>query len=270
MQLDESAAGQAGIVVGVAAPADIAETVDLPGEVRLNGERVSELRPRFRSLVRDMRKRLGDSVKTGEVVAILESNESLGEYELRTGPGGTVIAVGAVPGQSVGEETILYKVADLSSVWVDAAVYPPQMALVRRGLRARIAAESAPALMANGTISYVGPVEGEGTRTSLARVVLPNPDRRWQPGLFVTVRVTVSRSRVPVAVPEDAVVRTAQGPAVFLANGASYRLQPVTAGRSDGSKTEILAGLEPGARIVVRNAFRLKAELGRSEVETDD
>ncbi len=214
VRLGDGVAAQIGIAIGTAMPAEIAEIIELPGEVRLDGERVSELKPRFSGIVREMRKHLGDKVQPDEIVAILESNESLGDYELRAGPGGTIIAVGAVPGQSVREETVLYKVADLSSLWVDAAVYPPQMGRIHKGQAARITSDAAPDLVADGTISYLGPSEFEDSRTSLARIVLRNASGRWQPGLFVTVRAPLHRARVPVAVPDQAIVRTASGTAV--------------------------------------------------------
>ena len=111
----------------------------------------------------------------------------------------------------------------------------------------------------------MGPLLEQDTRVSYGRVVLPNTGGRWAPGLYVSVAVTVDRFRAPVAVPEEALVRTSRGPGVFRADGATFELQPVIAGRSDGEWTEILEGLEPGARIVIRNAFLLKAELGKSE-----
>jgi cobalt-zinc-cadmium efflux system membrane fusion protein len=79
----------------------------------------------------------------------------------------------------------------------------------------------------------------------------------------------VDRFSARVAVPEAAIVRTSRGPAVFRAAGSTFELQPVSPGRSDGEWTEIVAGLEAGARVVTRNAFLLKAELGKSEASHD-
>jgi len=73
--------------------------------------------------------------------------------------------------------------------------------------------------------------------------------------------VVVERVTVPVAVPEDAIVRVGTGSAVFRADSTGFEVQLVSVGRSDGTTTEILSGLEPGARIVAKGAFWLKAEL---------
>jgi len=111
----------------------------------------------------------------------------------------------------------------------------------------------------------VGPLLEQDTRVSRGRIVLPNDRGQWQPGLFVTAQIVVDQARVAVAVPEDAIVRTSSGPAVFRAAESTFELQPVAVGRTDGEWTEIVDGLESGARIVVRNAYLLKAELGKSE-----
>jgi len=99
------------------------------------------------------------------------------------------------------------------------------------------------------------------TRSTYARVVLPNRDGRWQPGRLVTAVVVTDRVTVPVAVPEDAIVRMGTGAAVFRADSSGFEVQPVTVGRSDGTTTEIVSGLERGAHIAAKNAFWLKAEL---------
>ncbi len=120
-----------------------------------------------------------------------------------------------------------------------------------------------------GAIAYVGPLLEQDTRVSYGRVVLSNKDGFWRPGLFVTVRVLVERAQVAVAVPEDAIVRSKQGPAVFRAAADTFKLQPVVLGRTDGTLAEIVSGLEAGATVVVENAFLLKAELGKSEAHHD-
>ena len=70
--------------------------------------------------------------------------------------------------------------------------------------------------------------------------------------------------------PEDAIVRTASGPAVFRAHGNTFELQPIQIGRSDGQRTEILAGLAAGDSIVVANTFILKSELEKGAVRDED
>ena len=258
-----------GIEIGQAQALEIDVTLESPGEVHLDEERVLEVRPRFGGIVQSLSRRLGDRVKTGDVLAVIQSNESLSDYEVAAAQGGVVVSRDASVGEAVHPETVLFTIADFSKVWVDFAIYPQHLDKVRSGQSVFITAASREDLTARGTIDYVGPLLEQDTRVSYGRIVLPNAGAIWQPGLFVTVRVLVDRAQVSVAVPEEAIIRSKFGPAVFRAQGNAFELQPVVTGRSDGEHTEIVDGLEAGAAIVTANAFVLKAELGKSEAHHD-
>lgn len=266
VRLSLEAVKRAGIAVGRAGPTTISIQVDLPGEVKLDSERVLILHPRFAGVVRQMRKSLGDLVNTGEVVALVQSNESLTDYAITSTMSGRVMERGATPGQAVTPDVPLYTVANLSQVWVEFAVYPHQIGSIRRGESVRVT-RTGTGLTAIGTISYVSSVLAEDTRVSLARVVLPNLGGRWEPGLFVNVSVTTDRATVPVGVPDDAVVRVGEGSAVFVARGSTFVRRPVVIGRNDGRMAEVLSGLATGDSVVVHNAFVLKSELEKSRAE---
>jgi len=257
------------IETGVAGPRAIEVRVQTPGEVRLNAERVVQIRPRFPGVVQSLSGRLGDIVGAGDRLAVVHSNESLTDYEIVSPMRGTIVAREVAIGQGVDHESVLYTIADLSTVWVDFALFPQIASQVRRGQAVRIRMGSGDSLVAAGTISYVGPLLEQDTRVAYGRVVLANPAGRWSPGMYVGAAITVDRFRADVAVPEAAIVRTSRGAGIFRADGSTFELQPVVPGRSDGTWTEILEGLEPGAWIVIRNAYLLKAELGKSEATHD-
>jgi cobalt-zinc-cadmium efflux system membrane fusion protein len=267
--LTPEAVRAAEIEVDAAGPRAIEVRVDAPGEVHLNGERVLQVRPRFAGIVRSLDKRLGDAVAKDDLLGVIQSNESLTEYELRAAMAGTVVSRDVAPGAAVDREDVLFTIADLNTVWIDFAIYPQHIGLVRRGHSAVIRSRSGPSRTAVGTVSYVGPLLEQDTRVSYGRVVLPNHGGEWQPGVYVTASITVDTADAAVAVPEESIVRSQFGPAVFRADGASFEIQPVHVGRTDGAFTEIVAGLEPGARIVTKNTFLLKAELGKSEATHD-
>jgi cobalt-zinc-cadmium efflux system membrane fusion protein len=268
--LAAAAIERAGIRTDTARAAEIATSIETPGEVRLNEERVLHVRPRFGGLVRALPHRLGDAVSSGDTLAVIQGNESLTDFAVTAAQSGTVIARGAAVGETVTPETVLATVADFSSVWVDFAIYPQNAARVRRGQKVVVHSTSGDDRKQESTIAYVGPLLEQDTRVSYGRVVLSNRDGFWRPGLFVTVRVLVDEAKVTVAVPEDAVVRSKDGPAVFLAEGdGAFTLQPVALGRSDGMLAEITSGLAAGQVVVVENAFLLKAELGKSEAHHD-
>lgn len=259
--LDDEAARAAGIAVDSVGPGTIELTAELPGEIKLDAERSVEIRPTYAGRVRELMAGLGARVERGAPLATLLSNESLGEYTIAAPMSGTVIARPVNPGASVDHETVLFRIADLSTVWLDFPIYPQHLGRIRAGQRVRVRTDGGDSQATTASIRYVGPMLDVDTRTTFGRVVLANAGGRWQPGRLATAVVSLEKVRVAIAVPEEAIVRMGTGWAVFRADSQGFEVQPVTGGRSDGRTTEVLTGLEPGARIVVRNAFLLKAEL---------
>jgi len=265
--LEPEALKNAGLHVSPAGPAIIDVIVELPGEVRFDPQRVLEVRPRFPGVVRELRRQVGERVHRGDVVAEIESNESLTSYAVTSAITGRVVARPLAVGQTVTTDVSLYTIADLSTVWIEFAIYPNDLARIHVGAPARVAPQSAGGPPQHGTVSYVGPSLERDARVSVGRVVLRNDDGRWEPGLFADVSITVDHADVAVAVPDTAIVRTDEGPAVFVAQGARFRMQKVAVGRSDGTHTEIRSGITAGTPVVDRNAFILKSELEKSSVE---
>jgi cobalt-zinc-cadmium efflux system membrane fusion protein len=253
-----------GIEVATAGPGPIERTIALPAEVRANQDRLAHIAPRFAGIVREVRAGIGDAVKAGQVLAIVES-EALAPYPLKTQIDGVVIAKHITVGEPVSSDRDCFTVADPRDVWVDVSVYQNHLRDVRLGQPALISAGHG-LEEAQGSISYVSPVVSEETRTAIARVVLPNPDSVWRPGLFVTARITVENVEVPVAVPRTA-LEVVEGTTVVFAEGEhGFAPRPVTLGRQDEARVEVLAGLAPGDRYVAKGGFTLKAELARGEM----
>jgi cobalt-zinc-cadmium efflux system membrane fusion protein len=258
----------AGIAVATAGPATIHERVVLNGRIAANEDALAHVMPRFPGVVRSVHKRLGEAVARGDLLATIESNESLQSFELRSQLAGTVVAKDVTPGEFVSNDRELFQIADLSSVWVDLDVYRRDFGRLRVGQPVRIdAGDGAPPV--ESALAYLSPIGAVNTQTLLARAVLPNPDRSWRPGLFVTAEVEVGASPVPVAVAVDALQRVRDWDVVFLAAGDVFEAQPVELGRRDESQVEITSGLAAGQRYVAAGSFILKAEAGKSGATHD-
>ena len=109
------------------------------------------------------------------------------------------------------------------------------------------------------------PVVGDKTRAAVARVVLPNPDRKLRPGLFVTTRVVVETIDVPVLIPKTA-LKTIEGKlTAFAREDEGFEPRTVKTGKSDDTHVEILSGLKDGEQFVSDGSFLLKAEAGKGE-----
>ncbi len=247
-----------GVRIATAGPGVVDSGVELPGEVRPNAERTAHIAPQFAGRVREVRKRVGDSVRAGETLAIIES-DTLAPFPLTAAFDGTVVDQHATPGEAVGPSTPAFVVADLGTVWVEINVYQRDLAAVRTGARVHILAGHGIG-DAEGTVSYLSPVLDQATRTAIARVVLPNPSGLWRPGLFVTARV-LDPLPAPVVVPRVALQRMGGAPVVFVVDGEHIVARPVRLGRRGPRQVEIVDGLAAGERYADDGTFLLKAEL---------
>ncbi len=189
-----------------------------------------------------------------------EVNVRLAWYPLLAPFDGIVIEKHLTLGEKPGDDSAVFTIVDLSSVWVDISVYQKDLPYVRKGQTVHISASGAP-LTAEGTVAFLAPLVDEKTRTALARVVLENPNGEWRPGLFVIATIALGAERGAVVVPKTAVQRLEAGPVVFVDTNEGLEPTPVSLGRSDATRVEILAGLTPGQRYVARGAFELKAKI---------
>jgi len=187
---------------------------------------------------------------------------------LRAPFAGVVIDKPAVAGQSVDDSKPLLMLADLSQVWVEAAVPGASLGQVNAGMPARISVAAQPQEL-EGSVSFVGPVLGEATRMATARITLANRDARLRPGMLASVDLLGQPAKVPVTVASDALQTVHERSVVFVRTAAGFRAQEVSTGRSDGKRTEILQGLAAGTPYASAGSFVLKADLGKGEAEHD-
>lgn len=250
------------IEIGVAGPGTIETSVSLPGEVRPNADRLAHIVPRYSGIVTEVRANIGDRVKKGQVLAIVESDESLSPFELHTLISGTVISKHITLGEAVARDRDSYVIADLATVWIDISVYQHDINRIKVGQEAHIYVGHE-LEEDSGKISYVTPIVNEATRTATARVVLPNPHGTWHPGMFVTARITLQRSDVPIVIPRTALQSMHGESVVFVETATGFMPQDITVGRSDESQLEVLSGLTAGQRYVTKGGFTLKAEMAK-------
>ena len=163
----------------------------------------------------------------------------------------------------------MFVVADLTTVWVELAVFPRDVAKVRVGQAVRVRSADT-GLTAGGKVVYVAPFGSSTSQTLNARVQLQNRDQKWPPGLYVTAEVVLGESPVPLGVRSDALQTLDDGPVVFVRDETGFAARPVTTGRNDGDTTEILEGLNAGETYAAKNSFILKAELGKGEAGHED
>lgn len=252
-----------GILTDLAGPGIITTRRALPGEIHPNDDRLAHLVPRYEGIVTAVYAHEGDHVKRGQVLAVIESNESLAPYPLKTLIDGVVIAKHITLGESASPDRAPFVVADLSTVWIELSVYQRDLVHIRIGQSVHVTAGGEQSEDV-GLISYVTPVVDEHTRTAKARIVLDNANGQWRPGMFVVGEVELSRREVTLAVPTTAVFTVHDRKVVFVAHDDGFEARAVQLGERDPDRIEILSGLTVGDIYVNSGGFTLKAELEKS------
>jgi cobalt-zinc-cadmium efflux system membrane fusion protein len=261
VELGDAKAKVAGITLGVAQPATLREELQLNGVVRANQEATVQVTPRFPGVVRTLARRLGDEVKRGELLAVVESNQSLTTYELKAPISGVITERQASLGEYVSEQKPAFVVTDLSTLWVDFSVYRRDLAKVQVGEAVRIDPEDGGAPI-EAKIAYLSPIGAVDTQSAVARAVIAN-DGRFRPGLFAVGAVSTAEQNVALAVSIDAIQSLEGRDVVFVRDEDRFAARDVTLGRRDSTSVEILSGLKVGEPYAAKNSFVVKAELAK-------
>jgi len=196
-----------------------------------------------------------------EIAEIERSGEVRKTLTLRASAGGYVLEKNVLAGQKIMGGEALYKVADLSAVWVEGEVFEQDLAAVRAGQLVHVDLAALPGEQRTGRISYIYPTLNPDTRTARVRVVLSNANLRLKPGMYATIRIAGTERASVLTVPRSAVLSTGERSIVFVRE-ASGQLTPreVTLGASSDDRVEVVRGLAAGETVVASATFLIDAE----------
>lgn len=206
------------------------------------------------------RRLLNWEVPAADVAEIEASGEVRKALTFRSPVQGVVIEKSVLRGQRIMAGETVYRVADLSTVWLEGEVFEQDLPSVRLGLPVVAEFPSLPGAPRTGRIAYVYPMLNPDTRTARVRVELPNPRLALKPGMYATF--TFAASTAPVLnVPRSAVLSTGKRDLVFVRRpDGTLVAQDVTLGLATDERIEIRAGLAPGDTVVASATFLLDAE----------
>lgn len=197
------------------------------------------------------------------------ANGPFNRLEVRAPFAGLIVDKHIAVGEAVGAETKVFTLSDLRTVWAEVVVPAKDLAIVRVGTEALLHSAASDDTV-KGKVSFVSAMIGEETRSARARVVIDNPKLAWRPGLFVDVDVVTGSAAVPVAVEKEAIQSMDGKQVVYQRVKDGFIARPVTLGRSDGRRVEILTGLPAGAKYAAAHSFTVKAEQGKGSAGHDD
>ena len=265
--IDAAAAEASGIVIEKVGPATIKETVPLTGRIVLNRNTTANVKARFPGVVRSVKKEQGEIVNAGEVMATVESNDSLQVYSITSPIGGVVISRNANVGDVAGEAP-LFVVADLSDVWAEFHVFPRDVSRVQTGQKVMVNSMEK-AVEGEGAITALLPLTETTTQTVVARVPLDNSQGLWRSGMSVQGKAVVNEREVPLAVKASGLQAFRDFTVVFSQVGETYEVRMLELGLNDGEYVEVLGGIKPDTLYVSDNSFLIKADIEKSGASHD-
>lgn len=175
---------------------------------------------------------------------------------------GVVTEKMVVQGQMVEAGMKLYRLADLSIVWVQSQIYEQDLPFVSVGQEAQVSLSYLPDRKFSGRVTYIYPVVDEKTRTGRVRMEFHNPGFFLKPGMFATVELHAELSADAVLVPDSAILRSGATTTAFVAReGGKFEPRTVALGpRSENNMYQVLSGLTEGERVVTSGQFMLDSE----------
>jgi membrane fusion protein, copper/silver efflux system len=174
---------------------------------------------------------------------------------------GYVMELGVRQGEAVQPGTTLFRLAELTSVWITAEVPETQAAWLKPGDRAEIEVPARPDERFAGQIDYLYPELTQATRTLKVRVVVKNPHAHLRPGMFAAAHFQGATQQQVLTVPSEAVIKTGTRSVIIVADdGTHFRPVLVRVGAEHGGRSEILEGLDLGQNVVASGQFLIDSE----------
>ena len=207
---------------------------------------------RRRLLLWDIRPdHIAELARTGRAQRTLEVHSPISGY---------VIEKMALQGLRVEPGMNLYKIADISRVWVDAAIYEYEVPLIKLGQEATVTLSYMPGAPLRGRVAYIYPYLEEKSRTVTVRVEFSNPEGVLKPGMYSEVLFRSDQGEA-LAIPKTAVLDTGSRKLVFVSRGEG-RFEPreIRTGNLTGDYYQILSGLRAGEQVVTSANFLIDSE----------
>ncbi|WP_291995612.1 efflux RND transporter periplasmic adaptor subunit [Candidatus Accumulibacter sp. ACC003] len=174
---------------------------------------------------------------------------------------GVVLEKKAVEGMRFMAGAVIYRIADLASVWVIADVYEKDLARVKLGEAARVVIDAFPGQHFDARVTYLYPTLNAATRTTPVRLELKNHDGLLRPGMFAHVEIATAGKAARLTVPKSAVIDSGDRQVVLLVLGeGKYKPQAVQLGLRGRDAVEILDGVQVDDQVVVAANFLIDAE----------
>lgn len=266
--ISADAARAGGVTVERVGPATLGETLPLTGRVEITPEGQAEVHARYPGRVTALNVALGTRVSRGQVIARVESSESLQTYAITAPISGMIVAKNVNVGSITGGGEPMLMIGDPTRLHAEFLLYPRDAERVRAGQPVTVKSLAGDYTF-NGRIESVLPSADLTSQVLIAHVDLPYQGGIWRPGLGVSGEVQVGAGQVPLAVRTRALQPFRDFTVVYARFGATYEVRMLELGRRTPEWTEVLSGIDPGTDYVVDGAFLIRADVEKSGASHD-
>ncbi len=180
---------------------------------------------------------------------------------------GKIVASEAVLGRMVDAATEILRIVDARLLWVDAEIYERDLAKVKTGQRVEIHVPAYPSEVFSGTVTYIGDLVNDQTRSITVRTEVANDDLRLKPGMFAHVDILMNGKEPVLTVPSAAVLEEGRRQVVFLQGKDGFRRREIETRPLEGDRLQVLKGLEAGDVVVTQGNHQLRSVLERETLE---
>ena len=196
-----------------------------------------------------------------QIRSIERSGKVQAQVTLRAPISGVIAELGARDGMTVMPGATLFRINDLSSVWVNAEVPEAQAAAVKPGNAVEARTPAYPGTVFSGRVNAILPEVNPTTRTLKVRIELANAEGRLSPGMFATIAFATADKKDMLMVPTEAVIQTGKRSVVMVAESdGKFKPVDVEIGMETNGQTEIRKGLDVGQKVVVSGQFLIDSE----------
>jgi len=203
-----------------------------------------------------------DIVKSGE-----NENTNLPILDIKAPISGKIVERDITVGEYIESTRNLFRIIDISKLWVDADIYEKDISKIKLGQNVDIIVKTYPDKIYKGEIIYIGDVLNTDTKTLTIRTILNNPENILKPYMFSTVRIYYGDGKSRLTVSTSAVESSNDEKFVFIVEDANvFEKRNVICGIESDGLTEIIAGLEEGENVVIKGSFILRSELEKSKL----
>ena len=262
-KINNNMAKRVGVETAYLASKTLNQTIPVYGATTIGAEQLFQVGARYNGVIKTINSTVGDKVNKGDLLAVIESNESLNTYKIISPVSGTVLQRNGNIG-GITQNTSLFEIVNFDTLWAEFKVFTSQYNQIRVGQSVNIDHGDQ---AFNSIITNIIPAIDQSY--VLARIRLNNTELNLTSGQLLTGSVKINRFEVDLAVEKVAIQELGGQLGVFVKEDEEYEFAPLVLGRSDKNYIEVIDGLRKDAEYVNKNSYLIKADILKSEVEDD-